>query len=246
MSESFRFAAGAARTTLAVVAAIVAVVVITQQSRIRNFLSEGLGVGPYESTSLEPVTFTVITRDGVQYDFSTPRIYLLQHIGGGHTFETSIGETAFVVSLDISGGRPCRGVDDCIAEIAVRAAFPYPYEIGDGEPPATATAHEARESDVAGFALTVTSGAGSSDPTASIRTETRRYRAEADALAPRMDCDMAIAGNVEGGLCHVAVRWGGEDAYIDVAMAARYRTRVHEISAEVAALFDSFAIETAS
>jgi len=64
-------------------------------------------------------------------------------------------------------------------------------------------------------------------------------------LRPLRD-DMAIAGNVEGGLCHVAVRWGGEDAYIDVAMAARYRTRVHEISAEVAALFDSFAIETAS
>jgi len=37
MSESFRFAAGAARTTLAVVAAIVAVVVITQQS-IKRFL----------------------------------------------------------------------------------------------------------------------------------------------------------------------------------------------------------------
>jgi len=243
MSGSVRFVGSALRTTLAVTAAIIALAAIVQQRYVLSFLSESFGVGRYESVNQAPVSFTVITRDGASHRFAIPRIYLVERIGEGDTIETAIGDTAFVLALDTSGARPCRGTEDCTSDTGISAAFPYPYEIADGAPPATA--RDTRPSDVDGFALTVTSGAVPGDPDAAVRTETRRYRAGGAALAPRMDCNMAIAGNVEGGMCHVAVRWRGE-AYIDVAMAARHRAQVHEIARDVAALFDSFEIAPAA
>lgn len=246
MSGSVRFVGSALRTTLVVMAAIVALVAIIQQRYVFSFLSERFGVGRYESTNQAPVSFTVITREGAPHIFAIPRIFLTDRVGEGDVIETEIGDTAFSLSLDPSGAFACRGTEGCTSDAGpgagISAAFPYPYEIGDGAPPATA--RDARPSDVAGFVLTVTSGAVPGDPDAAVRTETRRYRAGGESLIPRMDCDMAIAGNVEGGMCHVAVRWRGE-AYIDITMAARHRSQVNDIARDVAALFDSFEVTPA-
>lgn len=231
-----KFLSDTMKITIGIVAAVVALAALLSFGPVQALLAERFGVGPYETTSEKPVAFTVIDRDGARYAFAVPRVYLVERIAPGAALEASIGRPAFQLSLDQDVATACRARESCADDADIEVAFPYPYEIGDGAPPAVA--HEVRESDIAGFMLTVTGGAGGA--TGGFKTETRRYRAEQGARVPRVDCDMVVAGDIESGICRAAVRWR-EGAYAQVQFSARRRADVHALADAAVTLLDRFA-----